>query len=442
MTTQSLAHTQTQTPAEIHRQLGEGLFNRYLLPRVALAVIAIGSLVGVYLTMSTHGAPPAWALVRWLHLIALGTLAGGAMWWGFFQRRPDLTGDLLPASRFAVAQQQRFRVIGGAALLAALLTAPYLIWFGRWAAQAGLQTLWIASGVTLAAALGLTGWLLWQPPTQERAFATRRVRLAWGALTLTLALSALLDAQLTFPNQVTAWLLRPIHLVAFGLWFGGAVWNIFIAVPAARDSLALPVIIAAAEQLERFRYAVRVILPTLLITGLLQALPYTGLSLYPLFASHFGRLILLKLGLIAGLFVIFITCPMWRACSPIRGMCDLEDLDAKNPPQPQPARRLDNRGKACAGFVKIRQTLDAMHPGEVLELLSSDAFSWWELPAWLEKHEFPLLQSEQSGRLWWKSYRFLIQKGATHLAQSNNQGMMLPSQSASPIPIPTRTTRQ
>jgi TusA-related sulfurtransferase len=411
MTTQPLAGSQFQTPSESDRRLAEGLFNRYLLPRVALAVIAIGSLVGVYLTMSTHGAPPAWALVRWLHLIALGTLAGGAMWWGFFQRRPDLAADHLPAGRFAVAQQQRFRIVGGAALLAAILTAPYLLWFSSWAARAGLQALWIANGVVLAAALGLAGWLLWQPPTQASAFAARRVRLAWGALTLTLALTALLDAQLTFPDQVAAWLLRPIHLVAFGLWFGGAVWNIFIAVPAARTTLALPVVIAAAEQLERFRYAVRVILPTLLITGLLQALPYTGFSLYPLIGSFFGQLILLKLELIAGLFVIFITCPMWRACSPIRGMCDLEDLEAKSPSQPQPARRLDNRGKACAGFVRIRQTLDAMRPGEVLELLSTDSFSWWELPAWLEKQEYPLIHSEQSGRLWWKSYRFLIQKG-------------------------------
>lgn len=411
MTTQSLARSQTPTPAEVNRQLGEGLFNRYLLPRVALTVIAIGSLAGVYLTMTTHGAAPVWALVRWLHLIGLGTLAGGAMWWGLFQRRPEQAADIPAVSRFAVAQQQRFRLIGGAAWLAATLTAPYLIWFGRWAAQTGQQPLWIASGVALVAALGLSGWMLWPRPTQERAFAVGRVRLALGALVLALALTALLDARLTFPAQPSAWLLRPIHLVAFGLWFGGAVWNIFIAVPAARATLAMPVVIAAAEQLERFRWVVRVILPTLLITGLLQALPYTGFSLYPLIASSFGRLILFKLGLIVALVGIFITCPLWRACSPIRGMCDLEELEAKGAAPLQPTQRLDNRGKACAGFVKIRQTLDAMPRGEVLELLSSDPFSWWELPAWLEQHEYPLLHSEQAGRWWWKSYRFLIQKG-------------------------------
>lgn len=411
MKTQPLTQPQPRTPSESSRQLGEGLFNRYLLPRVALTVIGISSLAGVYLTMTTHGAPPVWALVRWLHLIALGTLAGGAMWWGAFQRRPDQGADAVAVSRFAVVQQQRFRIIGGAAWLAVILTAPYLIWFGRWATQAGLHALWIANGVGLAAALGLAGWLLWQPPVAARAFAARRVRLTLGALLLVLVLTALLDAQLTFPTQPTAWLLRPIHLVAFGLWFGGAVWNIFIAVPAARATLAMPVVIAAAEQLERFRHVVRVILPTLLVTGLLQALPYTGFSFHLLITSPFGQLILLKLGLIVGLVGIFITCPLWRACSPIRGMCDLEELEAKGPPQSQPVRSLDNRGKSCAGFVHIQRALDAMHTGEVLELLSNDRFSWWELPAWLERHAHPLIHSEQAGRLWWKSYRFLIQKG-------------------------------
>jgi len=43
--------------------------------------------------------------------------------------------------------------------------------------------------------------------------------------------------------------------------------------------------------------------------------------------STIGLAILAKLGFVALLFVIFKTCPMWRACSPIDGVCDLEDLD-------------------------------------------------------------------------------------------------------------------
>jgi len=43
-------------------------------------------------------------------------------------------------------------------------------------------------------------------------------------------------------------------------------------------------------------------------------------------ASSFGLLILAKLALVIALIGIFLTCPMWRACSPIAGMCELEDL--------------------------------------------------------------------------------------------------------------------
>src|SRR5690606_57140 len=144
-----------------------------------------------------------------------------------------------------------------------------------------------------------------------------------------LCLAGALDGSLTFPGQPSAMILRAVHLTAFALWLGGAVWSIFVAVPSARETLAIPVVIAAAEQLERFRWVVRVILPTLALTGLVQALPYGAAYPASLVATLFGRLILAKVGLVVGLVVVFITCPLWRACSPIRGMCDLEDLGAR-----------------------------------------------------------------------------------------------------------------
>ncbi|WP_407929048.1 sulfurtransferase TusA family protein [Candidatus Methylacidithermus pantelleriae] len=61
--------------------------------------------------------------------------------------------------------------------------------------------------------------------------------------------------------------------------------------------------------------------------------------------------------------------------------------------------------------------MEAMQPGEVLELLSSDPISWWELPAWLNKKGHRLLSCEKGGRLWWRWYRFLIEKGGQHGVQ-------------------------
>lgn len=85
---------------------------------------------------------------------------------------------------------------------------------------------------------------------------------------------------------------------------------------------------AAGQQLERFRVAVRLILPTLILTGLWQAYRYVGFSLSALTGSTIGLLILAKVALVVALVVIFLTCPMWRACSPIAGMCKMEDLPA------------------------------------------------------------------------------------------------------------------
>jgi putative copper resistance protein D len=122
---------------------------------------------------------------------------------------------------------------------------------------------------------------------------------------------------------------RWLHLTAFGLWFGGAVWNIFIAVPAAREIVSLHVVVAASQQLERFRVAVRILLPTLIVTGVWQAHRYVGWNVSLLTASSIGLLVLFKLALVGLLIVVFLTCPMWRACSPIAGMCKLDDLHEK-----------------------------------------------------------------------------------------------------------------
>jgi putative copper resistance protein D len=64
-----------------------------------------------------------------------------------------------------------------------------------------------------------------------------------------------------------------------------------------------------------------------LLTGLYQSLRWTGLDIAALVSVPVGVLILLKLGLIVALVGIFLACPMWRACSPIAGVCDITDMD-------------------------------------------------------------------------------------------------------------------
>src|SRR5690606_15187285 len=71
------------------------LLDRYVLPKVALTVITVASLVGTWLTMTTHGAG-VWLQVvpRWLHLISFAFLSGGYMWKALFPRPARKAGQV------------------------------------------------------------------------------------------------------------------------------------------------------------------------------------------------------------------------------------------------------------------------------------------------------------------------------------------------------------
>ena len=75
-----------------------------------------------------------------------------------------------------------------------------------------------------------------------------------------------------------------------------------------------------------FRWAVRFIIPTLFLTGLYQAVDSLGTDLAWYLGNTVGLAVLAKVGFIGLLVVIFKLCPMWRACSPIEGVCELDEL--------------------------------------------------------------------------------------------------------------------
>lgn len=305
------------------------LLDKYVLPKVALTVISIASFVGVWLTMTTHGAG-TWLQVatRWLHLISFAFLMGGMMWKGLFARPGDLPAQRPYFTRFTAASYARFRRLMRFILPVFVATALYdLFRFATWEIDNWLvwfEALLLAA-ITFTASFDIFRTVDKEDPFRERTAA--RVLLA--LLLMDAVAMGAFDVTLAQNGQAWPLLVRTIHLAAFGMWFGGAVWNVFITVPAARNIVSLPVVIAASQQLERFRIAVRIILPTLIITGLIQAYAYVGFSLRALTASTFGLLILTKLILVVILIGVFITCPMWRACSPISGMCKIDDLYKK-----------------------------------------------------------------------------------------------------------------
>lgn len=303
------------------------LLDKYLLPKVALTVIIIASFIGTWVTMMTHGAG-TWlqVITRWLHLVGYAALVGGFMWKGLFARPARLPAQQPYFVQFTAASFNRFRRLAQIALPLFVITAVYdLFRFEAW----GVGWLVWLEGALLSTIVLIAGIDAYGRRPANPFLERNLARLILVLLLLDALVQAGFDVILAQGGGLWPWLVRWLHLAAFGLWFGGAVWNIFITVPAARNIVSLPVVVAASQQLEHFRVAVRLILPTLIITGIIQATRYVGFNLFALTASTIGWLILTKFLLIGVLIVVFLTCPMWRACSPISGMCKLDDLYAK-----------------------------------------------------------------------------------------------------------------
>lgn len=279
------------------------------LPKVAFALITLASLAGVTLTSSGLGLSWSQTLLRWLTLWSLA-LAGGFVAWrvGYLRAREEGADDEAVAALNSTALGYADRLGRWAALpLAAGAAGAFVLpvvaggeWV-QWAAAAG--------------SLGAAGLL---------AIGVRHASVSAAALVVvgvTLASWSWLDAGTGGPF----WL-RLAHLTAFTLWLGGALWNIGVAMPAGRQHPVVPAVLAGARQLDRFRWVVRFCLPTIIITGLMMAGAYRALPA-SWWLSFPGVLIPLKVLAIVALVVVFITCPLFRHCSPVQGVCDIEDLD-------------------------------------------------------------------------------------------------------------------
>lgn len=282
-----------------------------LLPKIAFVLIGLASLLGTALSNRGLGVPLYWLAPRWIALWACAAAIGFLVWRVAYLHEAD--GD--DAADYLADVRRRARVVARLLAPLALASVPAVMVVGYLDGRSG--TRW-----TLAvASLVLAGLLLRGIDHRGRAMAALVIAAAltvgWG----------LADA-----GDGLAGLWRVLHLCAFGLWIGGALWNLTVAIPVGSRHPTIEAVTSGALQLQRFRRVARAALPTVVVTGLLMALPYlTGAG--DLLATTAGRFILAKIGLIVALVVIFITCPLYRQCSPVSGVCDIEDL--QEPPRPQ-----------------------------------------------------------------------------------------------------------
>ncbi|QOS13482.1 hypothetical protein DEQ92_20135 [Haloferax sp. Atlit-6N] len=310
-----------ESQTQVTMDQADALFDRYTLPKIALAVILAASLVGTWVTTTLSGtADLLFVAAKWAYFVALGVLTGGFVWKHLFVRPADL-GD--EAADYCAEMYDRFDRIATGAIAVLVVCGTAVLWeysvaFGR--------TTWVLGYAALMAV-----WLSLVIVTTHRSAAVeRQFRSTVGLAVLILALAvvvatAVADVAMRGPDLVASGV-RILHLLSFAVWVGGAVWNIFVAVPTGQKRPTLDVVRAAGEQLERFRWAVRFIIPTLFLTGIYQAVDGLGTNATSYLGYTVGLAVLAKVGFIGLLVVIFKLCPMWRACSPIEGVCELDDL--------------------------------------------------------------------------------------------------------------------
>lgn len=278
------------------------------LPKVAFALITLASMGGAVFTGLSFGLDATGLGLRWFAMWTLALAGGFLVWRLFYLREHERDLDERTVARLTVTSLRHAnrvsRIVGILLVLASVgtLTVSYLSYL---------------PGVPLVVLIGtLSLGVLMIVGVKSRVVAM-----------VALTVSAILVATWAFVDAGTDWhgLIRVAHLTAFSLWLGGALWNIGVAMPAGREHPDVTAVLAGARQLDRFRWVVRFSLPTIIVTGLIMAGVYTYLSI-EWWMTFPGILIPLKVVAIIALVVVFITCPLFRQCSPVQGICNIDDL--------------------------------------------------------------------------------------------------------------------
>jgi hypothetical protein len=279
------------------------------LPKVAFTLITLASMGGAVFTGRGMGLGVGEIALRWLSLWSLALAGGFLVWRTIYVRTSEPEVEQVRLDALNQTALTRADVVGRWTAPIVLAGAPGILvvpWLDN---SPALRWSMVAATVVLAGLLAL-GVSHRTPAVVATALAGLLIS-GW----------AYADAGSGMPGVV-----RALHLTAFTLWLGGALWNIAVAMRAGREHPNLDAVLAGARQLDRFRWVVRFVLPTIIGTGLIMAWGYRAVEL-EWWMSFPGVLIPLKVLCIVALVVVFITCPLFRHCSPVQGVCNIDDLD-------------------------------------------------------------------------------------------------------------------
>lgn len=279
------------------------------LPKVAFGLITAASLGGAVFSGLGMGIEGWGVLIRWLTLWSIGLAGGFLVWRLVYLRAREKDVDPAPVDGLNATALARADLVARWVAPVVFLGAPGALVVPHLAFTPALQLALVVGSFALAALLAFG--------MRNRATAIPAALVVAGLL-----------AGWAYADTGGGWhtWVRLAHLTAFTLWLGGALWNIAVAMPAGRAHPYVDAVLAGARQLDRFRWVVRFALPTIIVTGLVMADVYRSLPL-TWWTTMPGILIPIKAMAIVALVVVFITCPLFRHCSPVQGVCNVDDLE-------------------------------------------------------------------------------------------------------------------
>lgn len=263
--------------------LGRSLPAKGLQPRVVLGLLLGGSLAGIWLTHVTDSLRSR--IVTWLLVVSIGLLVGGLYWRvALFDRKAF---ENLEDCRYVLNRWERIEAF---AVWGAILSGIAYLTLDTSNDPFGTGGLSLGTGLVFASAI-------WIGIRRHTAASTRWKTALRSSLLLVTFTSLGSFAWLETGSTLIDWIVRLGHVGAFSLWIGGAIWHNFVVLPTlrTRPDAANPV----KTQARKFRRHLPAVIAFLVVTGIYQTDRLIGLSPPALLDSFIGRLIVVKLFVLA-----------------------------------------------------------------------------------------------------------------------------------------------
>jgi len=259
-----------------------------IAPRFVLLALLAAALGGVWI--GDGWRDPGSVLAWWITLVALGALLGGTYWRLVLFRSAAYEDPAL-----ARGTRSHWRRIELAVAVVVIVAVAGVVGRNHVDPAAGQPEAVLVAAVLTGGTAAIGAALLeFRRPEVTVVLRTIALIAAAGAI----GAAAAVEVSTVDP---TAWSVRLLHLLAVGLWLGGALWHNAVVLP-----LGGPVAPGLRTQVKRFRRHLPAVVVVVFATGFSQTHRLFGTDVGAVLETDVGRVIILKLALLAALVALIV----------------------------------------------------------------------------------------------------------------------------------------